>query len=68
MDEYELIRLGMFINEIDNLRVTYGFWLQNAEVFTLNQADPIANIGAGGGNYAVRLLERGIATVEGSAT
>jgi hypothetical protein len=55
MDEHELIRLGMFMNELERLREKHGFWLQSAEVYSLNQADPLATISAGGGGYTVTI-------------
>lgn len=56
MNEHELIQLGMFTNELAHLQRTYGFWLQDAEVYSLSKADPIAKIGAGSGSYCVQLL------------
>lgn len=56
MNEQDLIRLGMFTQEIKQLQATYGFWLQEAEVYIPSQTDPIAKIGAGGGSYCVQLL------------
>jgi hypothetical protein len=53
MDEHELIRLGMFVNELGRLYDKYGFWVQNAEVYMPSQADSIAMISAGGGEYTV---------------
>jgi hypothetical protein len=58
MDEQELIRLGMFTQELRRLQQEYGFWLQNAEVFSLTQADPLAKLGAGGGDYYVEILSK----------
>jgi hypothetical protein len=55
MNEHQLISLGMFVNELKRLHSEYGFWLQGAEVHSLAQADPIAQVCAGGGNYCVTL-------------
>ena len=54
-NEAILIGLGMFVNELEHLQTKHGIWLQGAEVYTLNQADPIATIGAGGGGYAIQM-------------
>lgn len=56
MNEQELIRLGTFVQELRRLQKETGFWLQNAELFSITQADPLAIIGAGGGDYYVELL------------
>lgn len=56
MNDQDLIRLGMFTNELQNLQRTYGFWIQGAEVFIPSQTDPIARLDAGGGSYCVQLL------------
>jgi hypothetical protein len=58
MDEHELIRFGMFMNELERLREKYGFWLQSAEVYSLTQADPLAAISAGSGEYTVTIENR----------
>lgn len=56
MNAYELIRLDEFTQELKRLQTETGFWLQNAEVYSLAQTEPIAKIGAGGGQYCVQLL------------
>jgi hypothetical protein len=58
VDEQELIRLGMFMNELERLRYKYGIWLQSAEVYSLTQADPLAIVSAGGGEYTVTIENR----------
>lgn len=55
-NEAILIGLGMFVNELEHLQTKRGIWLQGAEVYTLNQADPIATIGAGGGGYCIQMI------------
>jgi hypothetical protein len=35
LDEQELIRLGTFIHELRRMQKETGFWLQNAELFSL---------------------------------
>jgi hypothetical protein len=55
MNDHELIRLGMFINELQRLRDIYGFTLQSADIISPSQADPVAHICAGGGDYTVSL-------------
>lgn len=57
MDNQELIRLGMFTQELRRLQKVFGFWLQDAQVFSLTQTDPLATIGAGSGDYFIQIHE-----------
>jgi hypothetical protein len=58
MDDHDILRLGMFVNELQRLHDKYGYWVQNAEVYSPNQADPIATVSAGGGDYTVQMMGR----------
>lgn len=58
--EHDYIRLGMMVQELNMLYSKYGMWLQGAEVFTATQADPIALLSMGGGDYCVQLFDRSI--------
>ena len=55
-NEAVLIGLGMFVNELEHLQTKHGIWLQGAEVYTHNQTDSIATIGAGGGGYTIQMI------------
>lgn len=56
MDKQDLIRLGMMVQELNQLRDKYGWWLQGVEVYSPHTSEPIVRITTGGDNYCVEIL------------
>ena len=60
MRDMDLVSLGMFVSEIQRAGEKYGFYLQRADVVSPEQTEPVAEICAGSGDYAILLKNQPI--------